>query len=645
MAGMVYARAPQNAGVQDLVRSIPRHGHGSTLDETYGQLRYIKTTDFGATWSSLQTAGDFGSITLRVTNQYPDFQTVVTNDNNICYVLMDSTTHAVYSVTGPNFTPVVVMQEGNNDLHSVGGTNPSGWTSVGKTPNGDLFAIIWGRNASGANTFWGAKSTNNGASWGTPFIVASTPQIDSTAQYPHLSQVNSATNVFMIFQQIGTSGYPQYLGRIPVAGGAATITQIGISGEPTRNYYVGASEPIAYDDVNNWLICTFWNQAASGDIVYYSSNQGQSWSSSNIASAVRYPSVAVNTASQTPYVVSNTGPPAPGAVHHAWFSFDQLGYGGGSWVVPPQNLADAPGPYDGSRPILYINEMYWWDANRGVASNNIWGAVTPEGLITERSTDGGTTWIDQTQQWDSRVDSIASTTATMNQLAGGTNGVAYITTSFRYAPVDTMPPDIQNPVLLTPVSSHGPFVVSAVITDPSGIGASTMNYHWVPADADTDRVLPQDSIVGDTYYYHIPDSASNGHRWANGDTIWFYVDATDNNNNYGAHWMQAIVVGSAFLGVSDHPMNSVNSFALLDNYPNPFNPSTQISFDLPAMYHVTLKVFNSLGQQVATVVNGQLYEQGRHTLTFDGSQLASGIYFYTLSAGPYFASHKMVLLK
>ena len=83
---------------------------------------------------------------------------------------------------------------------------------------------------------------------------------------------------------------------------------------------------------------------------------------------------------------------------------------------------------------------------------------------------------------------------------------------------------------------------------------------------------------------------------------------------------------------------------LLQNYPNPFNPSTTISYALPQRSHVTLTVFNTLGQQIANVVNG-VEEPGEHSVRFDGSGLTSGVYFYQMRAGGYMATKRLLLLR
>ncbi len=85
-------------------------------------------------------------------------------------------------------------------------------------------------------------------------------------------------------------------------------------------------------------------------------------------------------------------------------------------------------------------------------------------------------------------------------------------------------------------------------------------------------------------------------------------------------------------------------FVLEQNYPNPFNPTTTIQYALPHRSHVTLTVYNTLGQRVATLVNGDI-ETGYHTVQFDGSGLASGVYFYRLQAGSFVDTKKFLLVR
>ena len=96
---------------------------------------------------------------------------------------------------------------------------------------------------------------------------------------------------------------------------------------------------------------------------------------------------------------------------------------------------------------------------------------------------------------------------------------------------------------------------------------------------------------------------------------------------------------SVTIGVS-----APQKFALAQNYPNPFNPATTIRYGLPARAHVTLSVYNTLGERVIDLINGDI-DAGYHEVKFDGSGLASGVYFYRLQAGTFVEAKKLVLLR
>lgn len=96
-------------------------------------------------------------------------------------------------------------------------------------------------------------------------------------------------------------------------------------------------------------------------------------------------------------------------------------------------------------------------------------------------------------------------------------------------------------------------------------------------------------------------------------------------------------------GVDDNS-TLVNIFHLEQNYPNPFNPSTNITFDLPKASFVTLKIYNTLGMEIRTLVRKEM-NAGKQKITFDATTLSSGVYFYQLSAGNATEIKKMILLK
>ncbi|WP_153038298.1 T9SS type A sorting domain-containing protein, partial [Balneola sp. EhC07] len=88
-----------------------------------------------------------------------------------------------------------------------------------------------------------------------------------------------------------------------------------------------------------------------------------------------------------------------------------------------------------------------------------------------------------------------------------------------------------------------------------------------------------------------------------------------------------------------------SSVVLEQNYPNPFNPSTQISFQLPSAQKVTLKVYDMLGREVATLLNNEQYSSGSSSVTFDATNLSSGIYLYRLTGADFTKTQRMTLIK
>ncbi|MFZ2323673.1 MAG: T9SS type A sorting domain-containing protein, partial [Ignavibacteriaceae bacterium] len=91
-------------------------------------------------------------------------------------------------------------------------------------------------------------------------------------------------------------------------------------------------------------------------------------------------------------------------------------------------------------------------------------------------------------------------------------------------------------------------------------------------------------------------------------------------------------------------ISKVTNYALFNNYPNPFNPSTTIKYQLPQDGLVTLKIYDILGKEITTLINEEK-PAGKYEVNFNASQLASGVYIYKIQAGDFVNSRKMVLLK
>ncbi len=160
-------------------------------------------------------------------------------------------------------------------------------------------------------------------------------------------------------------------------------------------------------------------------------------------------------------------------------------------------------------------------------------------------------------------------------------------------------------------------------------------------------------------------------EWENEERVFYSYD-TNENMNYAYHEVRYQTTGtwnkedgnilfednsgakfalwSSEIDVLYNELTDVNEYStpklseLAQNYPNPFNPSTTIQFALPKTGLVSLKVYNILGEEVATLINGEM-NAGYQSMVFDASKLASGLYFYRLQSGDFTDVKKMMLLK
>jgi hypothetical protein len=138
----------------------------------------------------------------------------------------------------------------------------------------------------------------------------------------------------------------------------------------------------------------------------------------------------------------------------------------------------------------------------------------------------------------------------------------------------------------------------------------------------------------------------NGNGNSNSPKEYSYTDNSLNNSGkYSYRLKQVDNDGSyEYSSVVEVDYNPVITFELAQNYPNPFNPSTSISYSIPNAEFVSIKVFNLIGEEVATLFNGYI-DAGKHTVTFDASKLSSGMYLYKITAGNFTQVKKMLLAK
>jgi hypothetical protein len=123
-----------------------------------------------------------------------------------------------------------------------------------------------------------------------------------------------------------------------------------------------------------------------------------------------------------------------------------------------------------------------------------------------------------------------------------------------------------------------------------------------------------------------------------------FLSSPQNSLSNESRWIfNSKTISLNAVGVNDKPVQ-VNNYSLEQNYPNPFNPGTEIKFTLAKTGNVSLKVYDMLGREAACLVNSEL-EAGSHTINFNAANLASGVYIYTLNAGNFSMTKKMMFLK
>jgi hypothetical protein len=129
------------------------------------------------------------------------------------------------------------------------------------------------------------------------------------------------------------------------------------------------------------------------------------------------------------------------------------------------------------------------------------------------------------------------------------------------------------------------------------------------------------------------------------DSLQYKIRAKDTQPKYSSY---SDVVGENYnrfiQKIAGPPADIPLASALQQNYPNPFNPTTTIKYDLSEDAHVTLMVCDVLGKEVAVLVD-EIQEAGSREVSFDASRLATGIYFYRLTAGPFTDVKKLVVVK
>lgn len=343
---------------------------------------------------------------------------------------------------------------------------------------------------------------------------------------------------------------------------------------------------------------------------------------------------------------------------------------------------------DGGRNFTRINE--------GMEVENVWSlgvngatlfAATSKGLY--RSTNNGSTWVLS----DLRGKDVRAVLVTSSAVYAGTWGFGVFKSVDNGATWSVC----NNGLTTSAVHALAKAPNGAILAGTFGGGMYRSNdggNSWAKLSLGYDfvwsiGVTNSGSIIAGTYGNGIYRSTNNGDTWFRSNdginSLYVYNVSCDVNDNlYVSTWASGVfgcssgsnswrpvglagsganavninlATGQVFVGtgtgaiyVNDSPLGVKGSsevpveFALSQNYPNPFNPSTVIEFSVASKSSVSLEVYNILGQKVRTLISSEM-NAGKYSVNFDARNLSSGVYFYTLKAGNYKVTRKMMLQK
>jgi len=194
---------------------------------------------------------------------------------------------------------------------------------------------------------------------------------------------------------------------------------------------------------------------------------------------------------------------------------------------------------------------------------------------------------------------------------------------------------------------------NGVVQTPDGGFIATGNSITVFTDIDqyTDAYIVRTDADGNEVWSHLYGDYYNdslGKVRVTKDGGYVSVGGTSSYSKSGDIYFLKFNGTGLISGVKNITADNVpEKFELGQNYPNPFNPTTKISFAVPQSSNgmqVTLKVYNIIGQEISTLVNKRL-SSGMYEVNFNGENLSSGTYIYTIKAGNFYSSRKMMLIK
>ncbi len=292
------------------------------------------------------------------------------------------------------------------------------------------------------------------------------------------------------------------------------------------------------------------------------------------------------------------------------------------WVLPDEN----------KWPSLYSAKINGNQVFRGVFERSAEGNFTPRN-IRYKYYDG--IW----QQSETVSDSINDVTGIqkpeVGDLDGNTAVFAFVGANYNGVYFDNSSWTPPGSVTVTAPNGGETWEVgSAYDITYTYAGVSDVHLELSTDNGSTWSDIEATTPASGTYSWDVPNTPSTE----------CLVRVSDASNASVMDVSDGVFTIQPAVGVNDESNNLPKIYSLSQNYPDPFNPTTSIKYQLPQSGFVTLKVYDILGKEVATLINGQK-AAGRYEVNFDASNLTSGIYIYQITANNYVSSKKMMLIK
>ncbi|MFZ4590199.1 MAG: T9SS type A sorting domain-containing protein [Ignavibacteria bacterium] len=516
------------------------------------------------------------------------------------------------------------------------------------------------------------KSTNGGVSWGAAVTIVSNASADKEWIWADRTNGPTKNNLYMAYFN-ATSGSQRTDFFRSTNNGASwigpTILQATVSTNPGPN--------IVTD--HNGKVFVFIT-ASTGAVVKTSSDGGATFSADNQAASYIEPGVVNATTGRrcvkgnirtnghpqaaadlsngpykgNVYISYAANPPGP---DNANVYVARTTNGGVSWALPVQ-VNDDVTTFDQWMSDVSVDDqgrvwVFWYDSRNDPANllTEHWAAVSTNGgasfmpnfKVSSQNFNPNTVKVYQGTDHYYIGDYIGMSGRTFtspvycNQNNDmGNDFSAYLPdygVSFQKATDNLSTNNISVNYIRIPMLGpySGTVTYSATVTPAPAVGSITFTYQ--PSNVKVLTGTPDSLKI----------SATTSGNCSYG-TYTVTVTGAENGGPRTHKRTYTLVVGSTISGTGNNN-GEVSQFNLYQNYPNPFNPVTSIEYYLPKQTMVSLKVYDLVGREVAVLANNELRQAGLNQVTFDGKELASGIYYYKISAGEFSDVKRMMLVK